>query len=137
MGVVTQARTGHGYFGEYYQIHNIREPIDCPCGAELQTREHIPFECDIHEEPWHIIDDGAPDHKLATVLGTKTGIDALAKFVRGSKRRSKNRKPEASRGNHLMRNKEPVGLGTIEAHSPTTLIPDLPLPKQCYHSEYK
>ena len=85
LGVVTQAQTGHGYFGKYYQIHNIREPIDCPCGAELQTREHILFECDIHEEYWHIIDEGTSDHKLATILGTKTGIDALAKFVRGSR----------------------------------------------------
>ena len=40
LGVVTQARTGHGYFGEYYQVHPIREPIGCPCGAEIQTREH-------------------------------------------------------------------------------------------------
>ena len=74
LGVMTQARTGHGYFGEYYQIHNIREPIKCPCGAELQTREHILFECDIHEEYWHIIDEGASDHKLVTLFSTKTGI---------------------------------------------------------------
>ena len=85
LGVVAQARTGHGYHGEYYQIHNTREPIDCPFGAELQAREHIVFKCDIHEEHWDIIDKGAPDHKLATILGRKTGIDALAKFVRGSK----------------------------------------------------
>ena len=27
--IVTQARTGHGYFGEYYQTHNIQEPTNC------------------------------------------------------------------------------------------------------------
>jgi len=39
LGVITQARTGHG--GEYYQTHNIQEPTTCPCNEELQTREHI------------------------------------------------------------------------------------------------
>ena len=38
LGIVTQARTGHRYFGEYYQTHNIRGPANCPCGAELQTQ---------------------------------------------------------------------------------------------------
>ena len=37
--VVTQARTGHDYFGEYYQTHNIQEPFTRPCSAELQTRK--------------------------------------------------------------------------------------------------
>ena len=37
LGIVTQARTGHGYFGEYYQTHNIQGPASYPCGAGLQT----------------------------------------------------------------------------------------------------
>ena len=57
----------------------------CPCGAETQTRNHILFECETYEEHGHLIDEGAPDHKLTTILGTKKGIDALAKFVRASK----------------------------------------------------
>ena len=65
LGVVTQVQMGHGYFGEYYLIHNIQEPSDCPCGAELQTCDHILFECEIHEQHGHLIDEGAPDHKLA------------------------------------------------------------------------
>ena len=85
LGVVTQVRTGHGYFGEYYQVHNIPEPISCPCSAEIQMCEHILFKCETYKEHWHIIDDGAPDYKLATILGTKKGIEALAKFVRGTK----------------------------------------------------
>ena len=85
LGIVTKARTGHGYFGEYYLTHNIHEPSDCPCGAELQTRDHILFDCLIHEKHEHLINEGAPDHKLTTILGTKKGIDALAKFVRESK----------------------------------------------------
>ena len=85
LGVATQVRTGHGHFGEYYLTHNIQEPPKCPCSAELQMRDHILFECEIHEEHRHLIDKGAPDHRLATILGTKKGIDALAKFIRGCK----------------------------------------------------
>ena len=85
LGVVTQARTGHGYSGEYYLTHNIQEPSDCPCGAEPLTRTHILFECEIHKEHGHFIEEGTPGHKLATILSAKKGIDTLAKFVRGSK----------------------------------------------------
>ena len=85
LGVVTQTRTGHGYSGEYNLTHNTQEPSDCSYGAELQTRDHVLFECETHEERGHSIDEGAPGHKLATILRTKKGIDALAKFVRESK----------------------------------------------------
>ena len=84
LGIVTQAQTGHGYSGDYC-IQNINKPTDFPCGAELQTCEHILFECEIHEELWHVIDKGNPDHKLVMLLGTKMGIDALAKFIKGTK----------------------------------------------------
>jgi ribonuclease HI len=94
LGIVTQARTGHGYFGEYYQTHNIQEPTSCPCGAELQTREHIVFECQTHREYDNIINEGAPDHQLATLFGTKRGIDALAEFVKRSKAFQKTRPTE-------------------------------------------
>ena len=85
LGLVTQARTGHRHFREYYTTHNIQEPSSCPCGAETQTHDHILFKCEIHEEHRYLIDEGAPDHKLMTILGTKKGINALAKFVRASK----------------------------------------------------
>ena len=48
-------------------------------------RDHILFECKIHKEHRYLIDKGAPDHKLATILRMKRGIDALAKFVRECK----------------------------------------------------
>ena len=71
LGIVTQARTGYGHFGEYYQTHNIQEPVNCPCGAGLQTHEHIAFECQTHEEYGDIIDEGAPDHQLAMLLAQR------------------------------------------------------------------
>ena len=43
------------------------------------------IECEIHEEHGYLINEGAPDHMLTTILRTKKGIDTLAKFVRGSK----------------------------------------------------
>jgi hypothetical protein len=93
-GIVTQACTSHGHFGEYYQTHNIQEPTSCPCRAELQTREHIVFECQTHREYDNIINEGAPDHQLATLFGTKRGIDTLAKFVKKSKAFQKTRPTE-------------------------------------------
>ena len=60
----------------------------------LQTREHIVFECRTHEEYGDIIDEGAPDHQLATLFGAKTGIDALAEFVRKTKAFQKTRAVE-------------------------------------------
>ena len=45
LGIVTEARTGHRYFGKYYQTYNIQEPTNCPCRAGLQTCKHIVFEC--------------------------------------------------------------------------------------------
>ena len=52
------------------------------------------FECRTHEEYGDIIDGGAPDHQLATLFGTKTGIDALAEFVKKSKAFQKTRATE-------------------------------------------
>ena len=54
-------------------MHNIREPTECPCSAEIQTQDHILFECEIYEEHGHLVDEGAPDHRLAMILGTKKG----------------------------------------------------------------
>jgi hypothetical protein len=75
LGTVTQARTGHGYFGGYYQTHSTST---CPCGADLQTCEHIVFGCQIHEKYWDIINEGAPDYQLAR---TKEGIQAAHRGV--------------------------------------------------------
>ena len=55
--------------------------------------EHIVFECWTHEYG-DMIDEGAPDHQLATLFGTKTCIDALAEFVKKSKAFQKTRATE-------------------------------------------
>ncbi|KAJ3911150.1 hypothetical protein F5877DRAFT_27701, partial [Lentinula edodes] len=35
------SRTGHAYIGEYYSQFVPNENVNCPCGEELQTCEHI------------------------------------------------------------------------------------------------
>ena len=85
LGVVTQARTRHGYLGEILPNTQHTRARNC---AEPQTREHIIFECQTHEEHRNIINKGAPDHQLSMPLRT-----ILAKFSIKA-RRSKNKRPE-------------------------------------------
>ena len=122
LGVVTQVRTGHRYFCEYYQTHNIREPANCSCEAEL---EHRVFECRTHEGYGDIIDEGAPEHQLATLFGTKTGIDALAEFVRKA-RRSRKHEPRRSLRGLQMQNR--VISDPVVQRDPIETPPDPPRP---------
>jgi len=73
---------GYGYFGQYYQIHNILEPATCPCDAELQTREHMVFEYQTYEEHRNIINEGAPEPRLARFFGPKAGTEELTEIVK-------------------------------------------------------
>lgn len=80
-GRLMQCRTGHGYIGEYYQQFHINESIDCPCGEELQTREHILRECPRYEESREELRKVSRDIVLSDILGTMQGIKALTKFL--------------------------------------------------------
>jgi len=45
----THMTMGHAPIGEYRQRFFPNLPTSCPCGeAEVQTREHIIMECDLH-----------------------------------------------------------------------------------------
>ena len=61
LGPVTQIRTDHGYFGDYYARFNIPEQVSCSCGATLQTREHILFDCPLLDKARYILSKAAPD----------------------------------------------------------------------------
>ncbi|KAJ3911991.1 hypothetical protein F5877DRAFT_1668, partial [Lentinula edodes] len=52
---LTQCRTGHAFIGEYYLQFVPGENVDCPCGVELQTREHILRACPKYEEYRYIL----------------------------------------------------------------------------------
>lgn len=74
-----QVMLGHGFFGEFYARHVPSERTDCPCGEEMQTREHILLRCPIHgqarrEAKMH----GKTERWL---LNTEEGRRMLLKFL--------------------------------------------------------
>lgn len=80
-GRLVQTRTGHGAFGEYYRRFHIEETQSCPCGETLQTREHIITECNRYDDERKILEKVSEGVTLRDVLGTKEGVEALAKFL--------------------------------------------------------
>ncbi|KAF8824882.1 hypothetical protein HHX47_DHR7000710 [Lentinula edodes] len=78
---LTQCRTGHAFIGEYYLQFVPGENVDCPCGIELQTREHILRACPKYEEYRYILKRISDDICLTDILGTKEGIEALTEFI--------------------------------------------------------
>ena len=44
-GRLVQCRTGHAYAGEFRRQFFPEESVDCACGEDLQTCEHIPRTC--------------------------------------------------------------------------------------------
>ncbi|KAJ3832175.1 hypothetical protein F5878DRAFT_548524, partial [Lentinula raphanica] len=91
-----QCRTGHAYLGEYYSKFVPTKNVDCPCGEELQTREHILRECPIYDDFRYILEKVSPDVCLMDVLGTTEGIDALAEFIEMSGAFTRSGKPRQS-----------------------------------------
>jgi len=68
---VTQARTGHGQFGEYYQISEARINLQSKDANTSHSTEPTLAYCR----------GRAPDYQLTTLLGTKKGIQVWAEFV--------------------------------------------------------
>ncbi|KAJ3964359.1 hypothetical protein EV361DRAFT_979130, partial [Lentinula raphanica] len=55
--------------------------VDCPCGALLQTREHILRECPQYDDYRSILQKVSQDIYLADILGKEEGIEALTEFL--------------------------------------------------------
>lgn len=83
-GLVTQVRTGHGYYGDYYRGIGKPEMAGCPCGEEIQTRQHILAECEDYEASRTILLGHSPTLNMEEILGSERGIKALAKFLKRS-----------------------------------------------------
>ena len=92
-GRLIQCRTGHGFFGEYYNRFVPSESVDCKCGEPYQTREHLLCECPQYEDQRHVLREASRDLSLPEILGTKDGIAALAKFLEASGAFTKTGKP--------------------------------------------
>ena len=84
-GRLFQCRTGHGFMGEYYLRHRIDEPVECPCGEDFQTREHILFDCPRYDDHRHLLQVGDGEPTLQQVLGTNEGLKCLVEFLKASR----------------------------------------------------
>lgn len=82
--LVLQVRTGHAFTGEYYSRFVPSEDTACGCGVNPQTHRHILQDCELFEEHRDILRDVSQDVKMADILGTAKGIDALASFIKRS-----------------------------------------------------
>lgn len=95
-GRIVQCRTGHAFIGEYYKQFVPSENVDCPCGAEFQTREHILCECPRYETHREILSKASKHLSLPEILGTKKGIEALNEFLERSGAFTKTGNPRTS-----------------------------------------
>lgn len=93
-GRVTQCRTGHGFFGEYYSHMRVPENVDCACGEEYQTRSHIIRDCYLHTAARQKMTNSLTNLTDKTIFGTKEGIIALSEFIKESGAFSKGERAE-------------------------------------------
>jgi len=77
-----QCRTGHSYFGDYYQSAIPSESISCPCGEEIQTWKHIIDTCPQYENHCQILCNVSSFVYMPDILRTKQGIAPLSKFLK-------------------------------------------------------
>ena len=80
---LVQCRTGHAHTGEYYRKFVPMESTECPCGTNLQTREHIVKSCRLFYRHRHIL--GTGQHaQMGRLMGTIKGIRKLITFIKRS-----------------------------------------------------
>ena len=125
-GRLVQCRTGHGYTGEFYKRFVPSENTDCACGERNQTREHILRTCPLYEAHRNLLRQASRDIALPEILGTKTGILALAKFLENSGAftktghpRPKAKPPDPEDEPDPMRNDEPANADDSEDEGST------------------
>lgn len=78
---LVQARTGHAHIGSYYSRFVPTESTECPCGEQLQTREHILHECTLYDRYRHLLGDKDEDRAIDILMGTREGVSRLADFI--------------------------------------------------------
>ncbi|KIK57338.1 hypothetical protein GYMLUDRAFT_122374, partial [Collybiopsis luxurians FD-317 M1] len=77
-------RTGHDYIGEYYSKFVPSKNVDCPCGEQLQTQEHILRVYPRYERDRYLLRKVSDTVNLADILGSEEGIEALISFIEKS-----------------------------------------------------
>jgi hypothetical protein len=73
-GRLIQCRTAHAYTGEYRRRFHLNDDHDCPCGEELQTRDHIIRKFAGKRDALIRL---SRDIFLPEILGTEEGIKAF------------------------------------------------------------
>jgi len=81
---VIQCMTGHAHLGSYYSKFVPAEDVGCPCGEDIQTREHILHACVLHDEYRYLLGETDQDRSTRKVLGTPDGNLRLAAFIEAS-----------------------------------------------------
>src|SRR5260370_35374233 len=78
-----QCQTGHAHTGKYYRHFVPTEETSCPCGAVLQTQQHVTLECKTHEWHRHVL--GHSRHsQWGRLTGMIKGINKLISFIKRS-----------------------------------------------------
>jgi ribonuclease HI len=81
-GCLIQCRTAHTYTGEYGRRFHLNDDHNCPCGEELQTRDHIIRDCTKFARKHDMLIRLSRDIFLLEILGTEEGIKALSTFLK-------------------------------------------------------
>ncbi|KAI5115066.1 hypothetical protein M0805_006802 [Coniferiporia weirii] len=79
-----QVVLGHGHFSAYAAHFLPNLPISCPCGAPLQTREHLLLECPIFQSARGPLPVEARPSAQPPAWGSKLGLGWLFPFLRRS-----------------------------------------------------
>ena len=83
-GRLVQCRTGHAYTGEFFRQFFPGESVNCACGEDLQTYEHILRMCTRYTGHRGSLQDENREIALPELLGTLKGIAALTAFLQDS-----------------------------------------------------
>jgi hypothetical protein len=76
-----QVLTGHAFLGEFYNRMIPSEKIDCECGEELQTRQHVLRDCPLFEAERFRLRKVIPSVDERKIVHSKAGRAALLDFL--------------------------------------------------------
>ena len=111
---LVQCCTGHAHTGEYYRKFIPMESMECPCGTNLQTHEHVVKSCRLFYCHRHTL--GIGQHaQMGRLMDTIKGIRKLITFIKRSGAFDKPPTPKD-------RTQEVLGLQS-ETAVPTTGLP--------------
>jgi hypothetical protein len=90
-----QVLLGHGWFGEFYERFNLNGDVECACGAQRETRDHILLRCPLFAEHRHILWRGDTLIGMYNdfIFSTKEGKLLLLKFLEKTDAFFKQRRP--------------------------------------------